>query len=38
MLVFCVGINCFLLIIMQLVLLVKLVMIRQLINKVLISC
>ena len=38
MLVFCIGVNCFLLIVMPLVLLVKLVMMRQLISKVLISC
>ena len=38
MLVFCVGVSCFLLIVMQLVLMVKLVMTRQLTSKVLISC
>ena len=38
MLVFCMGVNYFLLIVMQLVLLMKLVTIRQLISKVLISC
>ena len=38
MLVFCIGVSCFLLIVMPLVLLVKLVMMRQLTSKVLISC
>ena len=38
MLVFCIGVNWFLLIVMPLVLLVKLVMMKQLISKELISC
>ena len=38
MLLFCMRFDCILLIVMQLVLLVKLVMMRQLISKVLISC